>query len=108
MAKETEAIGLADVIEGLRSELAEAVDRGKGKDIRFGLGEISIELVVAVAKTTGIEGSAGLKFWVVGEAKTGASRQSGTTRTQKVTVTLMPRRDREGRSSELALSRELD
>lgn len=84
--KKAKRIPLAEMVQELRSELAAAVAAGEGEAIRFGLGEITLELEVAVAREAGAEG--GLKFWIVGEAK--GSAKSGTTRTQKLTLRLTP------------------
>lgn len=53
---------VAQVIEQLRAELAEATAKGAGQDIRFDMGEIQVELEALV--TT--EGKGGLNLKVPG------------------------------------------
>lgn len=74
-------IALADMIEELRNELQVAMEKGKGRSLRFELGEITLEAEVAVEGS----GKAGLKILVVtsgGEFKKGA--------THKITLKLQP------------------
>lgn len=79
-------IALAEMVQELRRELQAAVDAGRGAEIRFGVGEVTLELEVAVAREAGAEG--GLRFWVLGEAK--GSAKAATTRTQTLTLRLTP------------------
>ncbi|WP_339132843.1 MAG: trypco2 family protein [Candidatus Electrothrix sp. GW3-4] len=51
--KDTQAatvVELAEVIEGLRSELEKAQAQGEGKQIRFGVKDIELELNLTIAK----------------------------------------------------------
>lgn len=77
-------VGLASAIEALRGELVEAVSSGEGKEFRFELGVVELELQVAVEKK--VEGEAGIKFWLVSLGG-GGSRSVGDTHTVKVSLT---------------------
>ena len=79
-------IELSDVIASLRSELDTARREGAGKDLRFELGPVDLEVSVAVEKTVG--GGAKVKFWVV---ELGADGKIGATSTQRIKLTLNPR-----------------
>jgi hypothetical protein len=79
-------IELADVIAGLRRELDTARREGTGKDLRFELGLVELEVSVAVEKSAG--GDAKVKFWVV---ELGANGKISSTSTQRIKLTLTPR-----------------
>jgi len=80
-------IALGAMIEELRNELQEAMERGEGRSVRFGLGEVTLETEVEV--TQDLEGTAGVKLWIFtgAEAKGGL----GKTQTQKLTLKLAPK-----------------
>jgi translation elongation factor EF-1beta len=78
-------IALSEMIEELRKELQIAVEAGEGEDIRFGVGELTLEAQVEVSKEGGAEG--GVKFWV---AEIGASGKVGKVDTQKIVLKLEP------------------
>jgi hypothetical protein len=78
-------IGLADTIEALRVELADAIARGTGAPVRFRLGTVSLDFHVGV--TRDVEHKAAARFWVV-ELGGGATYTAESI--QKVTVTLDP------------------
>lgn len=79
-------IALAEMIEELRKELQAAVKAGEGQEIRFGLGEVTLEAQVEVTREGG--GTAGLKFWV---AEVGTSGTVTSARTHKIVLKLEPR-----------------
>ncbi|MEV0262314.1 trypco2 family protein [Streptomyces sp. NPDC050617] len=87
-----EWLDLADAIALLRDQVAEAQRRidapGTAGDqgIRFGLGEITLELGMELARAQGAGGK--LRFGVVGVE---GERQSTRTATHRVTVRLDPR-----------------
>lgn len=56
-------IPLADAIKRLRDELIGAAQEGVGKDVRFRLGPVKLDLEVAATNTGG--GEVGIKFWLV-------------------------------------------
>jgi len=80
-----ERIGLKDAIGALRAELSESIMAASGEELRFQVGEISLEFKVEVERT--VEGSGGIKFWVV-EAGGKGSLASSTTHT--VSIPLKP------------------
>lgn len=84
MPEEVE-IPLAGVIRALRRELEEAVTEGEDAAVRFALGEIELELQVAVSSKGG--GDAGIKFWVV---SLGGRAERGSERTQTLRLKLTP------------------
>jgi hypothetical protein len=80
-----EKIGLAEVIAALRLELDESMRAAESSGLRFLLGEVAVELELAVERTGG--GSGGLKFWVV---QAGAEGRRSSARTHRITVPLTP------------------
>ncbi len=85
-------IALADMIEELRNELQDAVERGRGRSVRFELGEVTLEAEVEVAKN--VEGKAGFGFWVFTSAEAAAG--AGKTQTHRVILKLLPKGDNGG------------
>ena len=80
-----EPIGLKEAVEALRKELSESILAAEGEALRFEVGQITLEMQVAVERKA--EGSAGIKFWVV---ELGGKGTIGTTETHKVTIPLKP------------------
>lgn len=74
-------IGLADAIDALRSELAEAIARGAGQPMRFQVEPIELAVQAVITKDAG-----GRIGW--GALGVGASYQSATTQT--LTLKLKP------------------
>ena len=60
---ERPGIPLSKVVQDLRAELLAAVAEGAGKDLRFKLQPIELELEIAM--TWSGEAKAGVKFWIV-------------------------------------------
>ncbi len=60
--KKSDKLELAEMIKGLRAQLAEAQAEGEGKDIRFTVEDVELELQIAAEK--GKDGSLGAKFYV--------------------------------------------
>ncbi len=89
-------IALAEMIEQLRHELQKAVRAGKDEDIRFKLGEVTLEAQVEVTKEG--DAKAGVKFWVV---DVGAAGKASKAVTQKIVLKLQPV-DKSGGSVRLA------
>ncbi|MEI6138944.1 MAG: trypco2 family protein [Mariniphaga sp.] len=56
-------IQLSQMIETLRSELENSIELSKGKELRFSIESIELELKVVVTNDT--IGKVGAKFWVV-------------------------------------------
>lgn len=80
-----EKIGLAEAIEALRSELAAASAAAQRRGLKFRVEQATVELEVVTERA--MDGSVGLKFWVV-EANAGSATTRG--RTHRVTVALTP------------------
>lgn len=80
-------IALAEMVQELRSELETALESAEGQEIRFDLGEVTLEVHVEVTKEA--SGKAGVKFWVF----TGAEATGGVAKSQghKVVLKLQPR-----------------
>jgi len=80
-------LDLADAIELLRIQVAEAQRRSVGADVRFRLGEITVEFGMELARTRGAGG--GLRF---GVASVDGRGERTARATHHVTVRLDPRR----------------
>ncbi|WP_066950562.1 trypco2 family protein [Streptomyces lushanensis] len=81
------AVELAEVIGQLRAELTEAMRQGENAGLRFELGPVELELTVSVDKEAGP--GAKVRFWVV---ELGADAKVARNSTQRITLTLDPRR----------------
>ncbi|MBF0603177.1 MAG: hypothetical protein HQL07_05720 [Nitrospirae bacterium] len=78
-------IALAEMISSLRSELQQAQDEGKDKELRFAVGDVELELQVTVTKEGTVGG--GVKFWVY-EANAGG--KVAEQMVQKIKIKLAP------------------
>lgn len=78
-------LDLADAIEVLRDQLSEAQYRGQGSQLRFVLGEITVEFEIELVRTR--NGGGALRFGVV-EANARGERSKRST--QRVTLRLNP------------------
>lgn len=81
------AIELAELIGQLRAELTEATRAGKNADLQFELGPVTLELAVAVDKEA--KPGAKVRFWVI---ELGADLRAAESTTQRINLTLDPRR----------------
>jgi hypothetical protein len=81
------AVELAELIGQLRAELTAAMHAGDDADLRFELGPVELELTVAVDKEA--KPGARVRFWVV---EMGADVKAGSSTTQRIKLTLEPRR----------------
>ncbi len=79
-------IALADMIEELRNELQVAMEKGKGRSLRFELGEVTLEAEVAVEAEGGAKGK--FQFWIFSGVE--ANARAGKTQTQKLVLRLQP------------------
>jgi hypothetical protein len=79
-------IGLREAVAALRADLSASIRDSAGEDLRFEVGEITLQLQVEVERVA--EGRAGIRFWVV-DVGGGGSRS--TRSTHVVTVPLRPR-----------------
>lgn len=78
-------IGLREAIAGLRTELIESVKDSQGEQLRFELGEITMEFQIEVERS--IEANGGLEFYVV---KLGAGGTEKAKDVHKVVIPLKP------------------
>jgi Trypsin-co-occurring domain 2 len=78
-------VPLAEMIETLRQELTAAIKAGADKDLHFELGEIELELQVAVSRRTGLQG--GIKISVL---SFGADRGKEHASTHTLRLKLQP------------------
>lgn len=79
-------IELAEMIKELRRELLSAVEAGRDQEIRFELGEVTLDAEVEVTREASARG--GLKFWL---AEVTAGGGGSRAQTQKVVLKLLPR-----------------
>jgi hypothetical protein len=85
-------IGLVDVVQALRAELARASAAAVDSAVQFPVGQVTLEFQVGV--THNAEAQGGVRFWVL---ELGASAGVGRESVQKVTIVLEPPVDAEGR-----------
>lgn len=78
-------LDLADAVEVLRTQLAEAQRRAQDSDLRLVLGEITAEFEVELVRTR--NGGGALRFGVV---EADARRERATRSVQRVTLRLEP------------------
>jgi hypothetical protein len=76
-------IPLVETIEALREQLSKAVAAGSDQEIQFPVDGITLEFQVGV--TRGVEGDAGVRFWVV---ELGANASYSVESIHKVNVSL--------------------
>jgi len=86
-------IGLVEVVASLRAALTEAVEKGRGQDIQFPVGDVTLEFHVGV--TRDVHGGGGLRFWIL---ELGGGGGYETESIQKVTLKLGPPVDPQGRT----------
>jgi NTP-dependent ternary system trypsin peptidase co-occuring protein len=77
--------GLAETIRALRSQLSDAMDEGRGKDLLFELGDVELEFQVGVTKDTSAEG--GVRFWIL---SLGAKGSVAAEATHRIALKLKP------------------
>lgn len=80
-------VELAELIRQLRAELSEAMRAGDGADMRFELGPVELDLTVGVDRE--VNPGAKVRFWVV---ELGAEARAASQTTQRIKLTLDPRR----------------
>jgi hypothetical protein len=79
-------VPLAKAVEGIRSELEEAMIAASDKDLKFEVE--TVEMCFAVEAHTDQEADGRVRFWVV---EAGAAISGGESTTQTITVRLKPR-----------------
>jgi len=80
-----EPIGLKEAIGALRMELSESILAAGEEALLFEVGQIALEFQVEIERT--VEGSGGLKFWVV---ELGGKGSRSVTNTHTITIPLKP------------------
>jgi hypothetical protein len=78
-------IGLAEMIENLRSELETTLEKGKDRAVAFEIDKVELELKVAISRKQ--KGEAGVAFWIV---KAGGNLEAGRDSTHTFNLTLAP------------------
>jgi Trypsin-co-occurring domain 2 len=96
---EPDGIGLADALELLRADLAEAQAKAAGMDVQFPIESLTVELKVEVTRSAA--GRAGFKIPFVG-AELGGSAGYDRESMQTIIVVLGPPVDRDGRPVKVA------
>ncbi|MEU8158779.1 trypco2 family protein [Micromonospora parva] len=87
----SDEVELYDVIRKVRGDLARAMWEGEGKDLRFRLESVELQLEIAVVKVA--KGTAKVRLVVV---DADAGREKSTTTRHHVKVVLSPRLEGEG------------
>jgi hypothetical protein len=87
----TDSLELADVIKALRQELITAQQEGTGKDIRFNVSNVEVELETVVEKDANAK--AGVKFWVLDINAEGKYKNAAK---QKIKLSLKPKTSQGG------------
>ena len=100
---ERDGLRLADALELLRAELATAQAEAAGKDVRFPIETLTVELKAGVTRSK--SGKAGFRVPFAG-AELGGSVGADRETLQTITVVLGPPVDREGRPIKVAASSE--
>lgn len=78
-------IGLAEMIENLRSELETTLEQGRDRLVAFEIDKVELELNVTISRKQ--KGEAGVAFWVV---KAGGNLEDESERVHKFNLTLLP------------------
>lgn len=84
-------IGLVDVVQALRAELARASELATDQAVQFPVGQITLEFQVGVTRNA--EANGGIRFWVL---ELGASAGVAKESVQTVTIVLEPPVDAHG------------
>ena len=80
-----DAIPLGEMIDTLRKELQDAMDKGKDQPLRFEMEKVELELQVCMTKSGNVEG--GVAFWVL---RVGGSKGSEAMISHTFKLTLLP------------------
>jgi hypothetical protein len=78
-------IGLAEMIESLRTELEISLQKGANQAVAFDIDKVELELKVAIARKQ--QGKATIAFWVV---NAGGGVEAGRDVTHTFNLTLLP------------------
>ncbi|GAA1405457.1 trypco2 family protein [Catellatospora coxensis] len=90
-----EIIGLADAVDALRRELAEAQKLGENDPLGFEVGPVEVEFSLVAKKSGG--GKVGISFGVIVDVNGSVGREE----THRVKVTLTPKDRKTGRRPEI-------
>ncbi len=77
--------GLSETIQALRDELAQALQASAGEHLRFRMGEVSLELEIAISQGGEMDG--GIRFGVV---SFGGKKNAAHETTHRLKVALQP------------------
>ncbi|MER5639895.1 trypco2 family protein [Kitasatospora sp. NPDC002227] len=92
-------IELADAVEAVRQQLAEAAERGAGQGLVFEVGEVKLEFSVELKRDTTVKGGIKALVWSL-DAEAGVAHQ----RSHKISVSLTPKDTITGGSVEVGNS----
>jgi len=101
MTREPDGIGLDEVLEGLRMELASARAKAAGQDVQFPVESLTVELKAGVTRKA--DGKAGFRVPLI-QAELRASAGYDRETMQTVTLVLGPPVDSTGRPIKVAQS----
>ncbi|WP_194918560.1 trypco2 family protein [Catenulispora rubra] len=90
-------IGLVEAIARIREELTEAVSAGQHADIRFPVGEVTIQFQVGMTKSD--EDSGKIKLWVLEFGAKGTDTQESM---QTISMVLGPPVDAQGKAIQVS------
>lgn len=103
--REHEAIGLAEALEAIRSELESAQAAALGRSFQFSIKSLTLELMGGVTRST--EGRAGFKVPLLG-AELGGSVGRSNESMQTITLVLEAPLDQSGKSVLVASSQHVE
>lgn len=83
-------LALSEVLIKLRDDLAAVQREGEGKDVRFVVDDVEIQLQVVVTRQG--EGKAGIKFWVI-NAEAGVNAAASTTQNLRLKLKAVGEKD---------------
>ncbi|MCP3915093.1 MAG: hypothetical protein GY711_06030 [bacterium] len=83
---ERRQLELASMIQSLRRELLTAMEEGDDEPLRFELGDVELEVQVAVESKE--QGEVGVKFWVL---QAGVGEEFAHSQRQTLKITLHPK-----------------
>ncbi|WP_132118002.1 trypco2 family protein [Actinocrispum wychmicini] len=85
-------IGLVEAIEQVRAELVDAVAAGRGADIQFPVGQVTLQFQVGLTRSDDTDGK--LKLWIL---ELGSAEKYAEQSVQTISVVLEPPVDAQGR-----------
>ncbi|MFE9426625.1 trypco2 family protein [Kitasatospora sp. NPDC006697] len=85
MSEEYPEVELAEAVEAVRRQLAQAAERAAGERLQFEVGTVELEFSVELRRER--QGGGGVRAWVL---SVGAEASQARTRAHRVTVSLTP------------------